>query len=79
MRNIKQRSAEKVNEENSSPGLDDEFLRVKEAAAIAKLSPRTVWRMIADRELTAYRFRRCTRVLRSQVMGCVKANGKIGV
>jgi len=60
-------------------GLDDESLRVKEAAAILKVNPRTVWRMIADGQLTACRFRRCTRLMRSQVLGFLKGNGKIGV
>ena len=57
---------------------DDEFMRVKDAAAIYKTSPRTIWRMIAAGELTAYRVRRCTRLLRSQVMGYLKGNGKVG-
>jgi excisionase family DNA binding protein len=52
----------------------NDFLRVKEAAAISKTSARTIWRMIADGQLTAYRFRRCTRLLRSQVMD-IKAGG----
>jgi len=60
------------------PEHGDESLRVKEAAAILKISPRTVWRMIADGQLTAYRFRRCTRVLLSQVMSYLKGNGKVG-
>jgi excisionase family DNA binding protein len=60
-------------------GLDDESLRVKEAAAILKVNPRTVWRMIADGQLTACRFRRCTRLMRSQVLSYMKGNGKIGV
>ncbi len=56
----------------------NEFLRVKEAAAIYKTSVRTVWRMIAEGQLTAYRFRHCTRLLLSQVMGYLKGNGKVG-
>jgi excisionase family DNA binding protein len=46
------------------PEVDSDFLRVKEAAAICNASQRTIWRMIADGQLTAYRFRRCTRLLR---------------
>jgi excisionase family DNA binding protein len=56
----------------------NEFLRIKEAAAICNASQRTIWRMIADGQLTAYRFRRCTRLLKSQVLGFVKGNGKAG-
>lgn len=57
---------------------EEVYVRVKDAAAIYKTSPRTIWRMIAAGELTAYRFRRCTRLLRSQVMGYLKGNGKLG-
>jgi excisionase family DNA binding protein len=57
---------------------DNEFLRVREAAAISKTSQRTIWRMIADGQLTAYRFRRCTRLLQSQVLSYLKGNGKVG-
>ena len=53
-------------------------MRVNEAAAMSKVSQRTIWRMIADGQLTAYRFRRCTRLLRSQVLGYLKGNGKVG-
>ena len=63
-------------ENKPEPG--DESLRVKEAARILNISPRTVWRMIADGQLTASRFRRCTRLLRSQVLGYLKGNGKVG-
>jgi excisionase family DNA binding protein len=58
--------------------LIDESLRIKDAAAILNVSPRTIWRMIADGQLTASRFRRCTRLLRSQVLGHLNGNGKIG-
>jgi len=67
-----------MSDETNNLGLNDESLRVKDAAAILKVNPRTVWRMIADGQLTACRFRRCTRLIRSQVMGYLKANGKVG-
>jgi len=55
-----------------------EALRVKEAAVILKVSERTVWRMIADKQLTACRFRGCTRLLLSQVLGYLRGTGKVG-
>jgi excisionase family DNA binding protein len=61
-----------------NPDDGHEFLRINEAAAICHASPRTIWRMIADGQLTAYRFRRCTRLLKSQVLSFVKGNGKVG-
>jgi excisionase family DNA binding protein len=67
-----------MNDEQFKPELADESLRVKEAAAILKVNPRTVWRMIADGQLTACRFRHCTRLMLSQVMGYLKGNGKVG-
>jgi excisionase family DNA binding protein len=54
------------------------LLTVKEAAEKLHVSRRTVWRMIADGQLTARRFRRCTRLMLSQVMGYLKGNGKVG-
>ena len=57
---------------------DSEFLRVNQAAKLLCVSPRTVWRMIADSQLTPYRFRRCTRLLRSQVLACLQVCGKVG-
>jgi len=60
------------------PENDNDFLRVKDAAAMSKVSQRTIWRMIADGQLKAYRFRRCTRLLRSQLVNYMKGNGKVG-
>jgi excisionase family DNA binding protein len=62
----------------TKPEPDDESLRVKEAARILNISPRTVWRMIADGQLTAYRFRRCTRLSLVQVLSYLKGDGKMG-
>jgi excisionase family DNA binding protein len=64
--------------EQPKPENDNEFIRVNEAAVMSKVSPRTIWRMIADGQLKAYRFRRCTRLLRSQVLSYLKGNGKVG-
>ena len=54
------------------------LLKVPEAAAMLGVSSRTIWRMIADGELTARRFRRCTRLMLSQVSSYVKVEGKVG-
>jgi excisionase family DNA binding protein len=67
-----------MSDERYNPELNDESLRVKDAAKILNISQRTIWRMIADGQLTASRFRRCTRLLRSQVASHLKGNGKIG-
>jgi len=64
--------------ETKENNLQESAISVKDAAVILGVSPRTVWRMIADKELTACRFRRCTRLLLSQVMGYLKGNGKVG-
>jgi excisionase family DNA binding protein len=66
-----------MNEEVESEQIG-EFMRVNEAAAMWKVSPRTVWRMIAEGQLRAYRLRRCTRLLRSEVAGYLNGNGKVG-
>jgi excisionase family DNA binding protein len=60
------------------PELTDESLRIKEAAAILNVSQRTIWRMIADDQLTVSRIRGCTRLLRSQVLGHLNGGGKVG-
>jgi excisionase family DNA binding protein len=60
------------------PELLDESLRIKEGAAILKVSPRTIWRMIADGQLMAIRFRHCTRLSKSQVLSLLNGNGKVG-
>ena len=63
-----------MSEENKLEN-NGEALRVKEAAAILGVCQRTIWRMIADGQLTACRFRRCTRLLRSQVLAVMKGGG----
>jgi excisionase family DNA binding protein len=67
-----------MTDEESKSEIGAESVRVKDAAAILTISERTVWRMIADGQLTAIRFRRCTRLLLSQVMDYLKGNGKVG-
>jgi excisionase family DNA binding protein len=64
-------------EENNIDG-SVRLVTVKEAAQLLSVSVRTVWRMIADGELTPRRFRRCTRLLLAQVLNYLKGNGKVG-
>jgi excisionase family DNA binding protein len=56
----------------------EKLLPVKQSAAMLGVSPRTVWRMIADGQLTPVRFRRCTRVAVSQLMVYLKGGNKVG-
>jgi len=44
-----------------------ELISVKQAAARLGVSPRTVWRMIADGQLKSVHIRGCTRVNRRSV------------
>jgi excisionase family DNA binding protein len=44
-----------------------ELITVKQAAVRLGVSPRTVWRMIADGQLKAVHVRGCTRVYRRSV------------
>ena len=64
--------------ETSETNLQRCAISVKDAAVTLGVSRRTIWRMIADGQLTAYRFRHCTRLLLSQVLGYLKGNGKVG-
>ena len=43
------------------------MVRVDQAAALLSVSPRTIWRMIADGQLRAVRYRRCTRIAASEL------------
>jgi excisionase family DNA binding protein len=67
-----------MSDEKSKTELTDESLRVNQAAKILNVSPRTIWRMIADGQLTAKRFRRCTRLSLVQVLSYLTGNGKVG-
>jgi excisionase family DNA binding protein len=56
----------------------ERLVSVKEAATQLAVSPRTVWRMIADGQLAAVRVRRCTRLSLAQVMNFLQGGGKVG-
>jgi excisionase family DNA binding protein len=64
--------------ETSETNLQRCAISVKDAAVMLGISPRTVWRMIADGQLTPVRFRHCTRLLLSQVSSYLNGNGKVG-
>jgi excisionase family DNA binding protein len=53
-------------------------ISVKDAAMMLGVSPRTIWRMIADGQLTPLRVRGSTRLLLSQISGYLKNSGKVG-
>jgi excisionase family DNA binding protein len=57
-------SSEQTVQETESKGL---LIRVKQAAEMLGVSPRTIWRMIADGQLRAVYVRGCTRLLAAQV------------
>jgi excisionase family DNA binding protein len=67
-----------INDKSVAEPKTDALVKVTEAAKMLGVSPRTIWRMIADGQLTVSRFRRCTRLLRSQVVGFINGNGKVG-
>ena len=67
-----------MNSDEMNKDGNEMLLTVKETAERLGVSRRTVWRMIADKQLTACRFRRCTRLMLRQVMGYLKGNGKVG-
>lgn len=64
-----------MNENNNS---GEGLIKVNEAAKLLCVSPRTIWRMIADDQLTPSRIRRCTRLSLAQVLGYLNGNGKVG-
>ena len=55
------------------------LIRVDEAAGRLAVSKRTIWRMIADGQLTPVRIRSCTRLLQAQVARFLPPNGKASV
>jgi len=70
--------SEDFNMDNCAGG--ERLLRVKEAAAMMAVSPRTVWRMIPEAQLKSVHIRGCVRVYlhsveeyltQSEQVGCV--------
>jgi excisionase family DNA binding protein len=47
------------------------LVRVKRAAALLGVSPRTIWRMISEHQIKVVHVRRCTCVLLSDLMRLV--------
>jgi excisionase family DNA binding protein len=54
------------------------LVRVKRAAALLGVSPRTVWRMISENQLKAVNVRRCTCVLMSELSRLIQGGNKVG-
>ena len=48
------------------------LITVQQAAAMLAVSPRTVWRMIAEGQLRAVRLRGCTRLVLEEVSSLLK-------
>jgi excisionase family DNA binding protein len=46
------------------------LIAVKQAAERLAVSPRTVWRMIAEGQLKVVRIRRCTRLSKAEIENC---------
>jgi excisionase family DNA binding protein len=66
------------NDINASEAKPDALVKVTEAARMLGVSPRTVWRMIADDQLTVCRVRSCTRLSLAQVSSFSQGKGKVG-
>ena len=63
--------------EQPDMNVNDALVKVTEAAKMLCVSPRTIWRMIAEGQLTPVRFRRCTRVSLTQISRFLKGGGKV--
>lgn len=50
------------------------LVKVQDAARLLQVSPRTVWRMIAEGQFKAVRVRRCTRLLRAELTSLAERN-----
>jgi len=64
--------------EETNDGSDVGLVRVKRAAALLGVSPRTVWRMISENQLKAVNVRRCTCVLMSELSRLIQGGNKVG-
>jgi excisionase family DNA binding protein len=67
-----------MNGEATNEDGENGLLRVSEAAAMLRVSSRTIWRMIADGQLTPVRVRRCTRLLLAEVSKYLNGGNKAG-
>lgn len=61
--------------ENNEMINKESMVRVSQAAALLGVSSRTIWRMIAEGQLMAVRFRRCTRLPLAQLYA-LQSGGK---
>jgi excisionase family DNA binding protein len=57
----------------------DRLISINEAATRLGVSRRTVWRMMADEQLTPCHIRGCTRLSLAQVLSYLKGNGDIRI
>jgi excisionase family DNA binding protein len=65
-----------MSEEDPKKETGTVMIGVKKAASILGVSPRTVWRMIADEQIKVVRFRHCTRLALAEVMAMIHPTGK---
>lgn len=65
-----------MNERNIHNAEVPMMIGVKKAANLLGVSPRTIWRMIADQQLQAVRFRHCTRLVMAEVLAIINPRGK---
>ena len=63
---------------NGSETKPDALVKVTDAARMLGVSSRTIWRMIADGQLSVCRVRSCTRLSLAQVSGYFQGKGKVG-
>ena len=68
-----------ANDISGSETKADALVKVTDAARMLGVSSRTVWRMIADGQLTVCRVRSCTRLSLTQVSSYLQVKGKVGV
>lgn len=67
-----------MNDEAKNDGSNVGLVRVKRAATLLGVSPRTVWRMISEHQIKAVHVRRCTCVLLSELMRLVHDGNNVG-